>query len=93
MAAGLVDDARAGDQAIVTLEGAGRALLEAFGPLMEADYVPGKTDLRDALAARFEISLLEAEDLCDELERAEVVRFVETAEGPAWNIRPGEEEG
>ena len=54
----------------VTLERAARALCEVFGPLVDADYLPGKTELRDALAARFELSQLLAEELCDELERA-----------------------
>ncbi len=38
-----------------------------------------------------ELSLLEAEELCDDLERADRVRFVKTAEGSAWHIHPEEE--
>jgi hypothetical protein len=64
-----------------------------FGPLVDADYVTGKTELRDALATRFEISQLVAEELCDELERAERIRFVRTPEGTAWHIHGDEERG
>src|SRR5690348_10998640 len=71
---------------LCTLERAARVLLEVFGPLVDADYLPGKTELRDTLAARFELSQLLAEELCDELERAERIRFVRTAEGAGWHI-------
>jgi hypothetical protein len=71
---------------LVTLERAARFLHETFGSLVDADYLDGKTRLRDALEARFELSDLVAEDLCDELERAYRVRFVRTAEGAAWHI-------
>ena len=71
---------------ICTLERAVRTLHEVFGPLVDADYLPGKTELRDALAARFEVSQLVAEEICDELERAGRLRFVRTAEGAAWHI-------
>ena len=74
-----------------TLERAAQALYDRFGSAVDADYVPGKTELRDALSARFELSLLAAEELCDELERADRVRFVRTAEGAAWHIHAGEE--
>lgn len=76
---------------LVTLERAARFLHEAFGSLVDADYLDGKTQLRDALAARFEVSELVAEDLCDELERAERLRFVRTVEGAAWHIHADEE--
>ena len=71
---------------MVTLERAARALYETFGALVDADYLTGKTELRDALAARFELSQLVAEDLCDELERVERIRFVRTPEGSAWHV-------
>lgn len=76
---------------LVTLDRAARALHEMFGPLVDADYLPGKTELRDALAFRFELSQLLAEELCDELERADRIRFVRTAEGSAWHIHGAEE--
>ena len=70
----------------MTLERAARVLHEVLGPLLDADYLPGKTELRDAVAARFELSQLAAEELCDDLERAGRIRFVRTAEGAAWHI-------
>ncbi|MFT3766222.1 MAG: hypothetical protein QM820_12020 [Minicystis sp.] len=71
---------------IVTLEHAARLLADSFGPLVDADYLQGKTLLCDALAAHFGISILTAEELCDELERAERIRFVRTDDGAAWHI-------
>ncbi|APR74941.1 Hypothetical protein A7982_00287 [Minicystis rosea] len=71
---------------IVTVESAGRLLAEEFGPLVDADYLPGKTLLCDTLAAHFGVSVLTAEELCDELERAERIRFVRTDDGAAWHI-------
>lgn len=71
---------------VVTLEGAGRRLAAVFGPLVDADYVPGKTLLCDVLAAHFGVSILTAEELCDELERAGRIRFVRTEDGAAWHI-------
>ena len=71
---------------IVTLESAGHYLADAFGPLVDADYLPGKTLLCNALAAHFGVSVLTAEELCDELERAETIRFVRTDDGAAWHI-------
>jgi hypothetical protein len=76
---------------LVTLERAARFLHDTFGSLVDADYLDGKTRLRDALESRFELSDLVAEDLCDELERADRVRFVRTAEGSAWHIHADEE--
>lgn len=71
---------------IVTLERAARLLADTFGPLVDADYLAGKTMLCDALAAHFGISILTSEELCDELERAERIRFVRTEDGAAWHI-------
>ena len=71
---------------LVTLEVAARFLHETFGSLVDADYLDGKTRLRDAVSARFELSDLVAEDMCDELERAARIRFVRTTEGAAWHI-------
>jgi hypothetical protein len=84
------DDTRADDAIlapdVVTLDRAVRALHHIFGPLVDDDYLPGKTELRDALAAGFGLSILTAEELCDELERAGRIRFVRTEEGTAWHI-------
>ncbi len=71
---------------VVTLDRAVKVLRHIFGPLVDDDYLPGKTELRDALAAGFGLSILTAEELCDELERAERIRFVRTDEGAAWHI-------
>lgn len=71
---------------IVTLERAARVVEEVFGPLVDADYLQGKTLLCDAIAARLGVSILTAEELCDELERAARIRFVRTDDGAAWHI-------
>lgn len=71
---------------VITLEGAARRLGAVFGPLVDADYVPGKTLFCDALAAHFGVSILTAEELCDELERAGRIRFVRTEDGAGWHI-------
>ncbi|UQA62440.1 hypothetical protein [Polyangium aurulentum] len=70
---------------------AAEALYQEFGALVDADYMPGKTLLRDALCDRFGLSQLAAEELCDELEGAGLVRFVATPEGVGWNIHPDPE--
>lgn len=72
--------------------GAARALLEIFGSTLDADYLTGKTLFRDALCERFAVSLLEAEDLCDELERANRILFVQTESGAGWHIHGPEEQ-
>lgn len=72
---------------------AARALWITFGPITDADYLTGKTLFRDALCDRFDVSLLEAEELCDDLERAGRIVFVQTDEGAGWHIHaPHEEE-
>jgi hypothetical protein len=72
---------------------AARALWIAFGPITDADYLSGKTLFRDALCDRFDVSLLEAEELCDELERAGRIVFIQTESAAGWHIHaPGEEE-
>ncbi len=76
---------------LVTLDRAAKVLHEVFGPLLDADYLTGKTELRDALAARFELSQLVAEELCDELERCERIRFVHAPEGSAWHVHADED--
>lgn len=77
---------------VVTPRLAAGALRAAFGPVLDADYVPGKTELRDALCERFELSQLEAEELCDDLERARLVRFVDEPTGFGWHIHEEAEE-
>jgi len=72
---------------IVTVERAARLLDDVLGPLVDADYLMGKTLLCDALAEHLGISILRAEELCDELERTERIRFVRTEDGVAWHIR------
>jgi hypothetical protein len=52
------------------------ALHDAFGDGLSAEYVPGKTQFRDALYDRFGLSRLEAEELCDSLEQAGLISFV-----------------
>ena len=61
-------------------------LKERFGALVDADYLPGKTLFRDALLERFQLSELQAEELCDDLERAEWIRFIQTPEGCGWHV-------
>lgn len=79
------DDERSG-LVIVGLARAADALREAFGPTPEAEYVPGKTLFRDELCDRFGLSQLEAEQLCDQLEQAGVIRFVSDDRGVGWLI-------
>jgi hypothetical protein len=64
------------------------ALREQFGALVDDEYLPGKTLLRDALCERFGISQLESEEMCDDLERAGLLRFVRAPEGVGWHIHP-----
>jgi hypothetical protein len=70
----------------ITLANAARALREAFGPITDDDYLPGKTAFRDELCLRFGLSQLEAEELCDELEHAELLRFVRSEDGLGWHV-------
>ncbi len=71
---------------------AARALWITFGPITDADYFSGKTLFRDALCDRFDVSLLEAEELCDELERAGRIVFIQAEEGVGWHIHAPQEE-
>lgn len=77
------------ERLVVTEDDAARALVDAFGPAMEADYLPGKTRLRDAITARFDVSALAAEELCDALERAGRIKFVSGALGSAFWLSAG----
>ncbi|MRG92497.1 hypothetical protein [Polyangium spumosum] len=65
---------------------AGRALRDRFGTFVGADYVPGKTAMRDALVERFGISQLDAEELCDALEASGALRFISTPDGEGFHI-------
>jgi hypothetical protein len=80
------------DDLILGAARAARALWITFGPITDADYLQGKTLFRDALCDRFDVSLLEAEELCDELERTERIVFVSTDLGAGWHIHAPEEE-
>lgn len=62
------------------------ALSERFGALVDADYLQGKTAMRDTLCERLGVSQLEAEELCDSLEQQGVLRFVRSPEGVGWHI-------
>jgi len=71
---------------IVGLSRAAAALYGMFGALIDADYLPGKTLFRDALCSRFGFSQLEAEEMCDSLEQAGLIRFVRSEDGVGWHI-------
>jgi hypothetical protein len=74
--------------ASVPLSYAAAYLHERFGTRSADEYVPGKTRFRDALYVRFGLSQLEAEELCDALERAGLIRFVgpDGDEEPSWLV-------
>jgi hypothetical protein len=80
------------DDLILGPSRAARALWVTFGPITDADYLAGKTLFRDALCDRFDVSLLEAEELCDELERAGRIVYVETESGAGWHIHAPDEQ-
>jgi len=80
------------DDLILGASRAARALWISFGPITDTDYLQGKTLFRDALGDRFDVSLLEAEELCDELERTGRIVFVQTETGAGWHIHAPEEE-
>jgi hypothetical protein len=62
-------------------------LRRRFGARVDAAYVPGKTFFRDALCEQRGISQAEAEALCDSLEQAKLIRFVQSASvGSQWII-------
>jgi hypothetical protein len=63
------------------------ALHDAFGSLVDADYLPGKTLFRDALCERLGVTALQAEELVDELEAMGRLRFVSSEEGIGWHVR------
>jgi hypothetical protein len=80
------------DELILGPSTAARALWTTFGPILDADYLSGKTLFRDALCDRFDVSLLEAEELCDELERANRIIFVQTESAAGWHVHEPEEQ-
>lgn len=71
---------------VITPELAATALLEGFGPLVDAEYLPGKTSFRDALCDRFGVSEAEAEEMVDALEASGQIRFISSVEGLGWRI-------
>lgn len=72
------------------LRQAARLLSECFGRHVRLPYLPGKTSFRDELYARWELSLLEAEELCDSLERGGLIVYrepqAEDEESGGWEI-------
>jgi hypothetical protein len=71
---------------VVTLDLAAEALLSAFGPLVDVEYLAGKTRFRDALCDQFDLSQAEAEELVDGLEASGRIRFITSAEGIGFLI-------
>lgn len=66
---------------IARLADAAGVLVDEFGPHVELEYLSGKTAFRDLLYARLGLSMLEAEEMCDALERAGLVTYREADEG------------
>jgi hypothetical protein len=62
------------------------ALVRVFGVNVDTDYLLGKTRFRDALAELFQLSVLEAEELCEALERSGRIWFRSDIEGSGWHI-------
>ncbi|WP_437673138.1 hypothetical protein [Sorangium sp. So ce131] len=75
----------------LTLELAAETLAAVLGPLVDADYVQGKTQFRDVLCDRFDLSQLEAEDLVDALERSGRIGFLgaDAEERRGWHVQQG----
>ena len=69
---------------VVTVETAARLLADRFGALFDANYLAGKTRSRETGARELGVSILVAEELCDELERAGRIRFVGGEDGAGW---------
>ncbi|WP_437575560.1 hypothetical protein [Sorangium sp. So ce887] len=74
---------------VVALDLAAEILAGALGSLIDADYVQGKTQFRDVLCARIDISQLEAEELVDDMERSGRIRFIGVEEGRGWHVQQG----
>lgn len=85
------ESVRTTDEAVFTpvlaLDLATEILVGMLGPLVDADYIEGKTRFRDALCDRIDISQLEAEELVDDLERSGRIRFIGAQEGRGWHIQ------
>jgi hypothetical protein len=74
---------------MISLPRAAQTLHDRFGNVSREPYVPGKTRFRDTLCEALGISALEAEQLCDSLERSRVLDFGRSdEEGPTWTIDP-----
>ena len=84
---------RTADDAVFTpvlaLDLAAEILVNTLGPLIDADYVQGKTQFRDVLCSRIDISQLEAEELVDDMERSGRIVFIGTDEGRGWHVEQG----
>jgi hypothetical protein len=74
------------EEPVITSERALAALLAACGPLVDDDYLQGKTLFRDALCHRFGISAVESEELVDDLESTGRIRYISSEEGLGWRI-------
>ena len=62
----------------------------ALGPAFDAEYVLGKTRMRDLLCARLGASELEAEEMVDDLERSGALPFTDSPGGGTFRIEPPE---
>ncbi len=72
---------------VASLSEACRILRQQVGPRLFAPYVPGKTLFRDVLCEKLGLSELDAEQTCDSLEVAGLIRFSRALEvGPLWII-------
>ncbi|WP_437620600.1 hypothetical protein [Sorangium sp. So ce1151] len=84
------ESVRTTDEAVFTpvlaLDLAAEILAGTLGALVDADYVQGKTQFRDVLCSRIDISQLEAEELVDDMERSGRIRFVGAEEGRGWHV-------
>lgn len=75
------------DLASITAE-----LIRRFGARIEAAYVPGKTMFRDVVCETEKVSQLDAEEICDSMERRGLLKFRHTAEaGSVWIIEASKE--
>ncbi|WP_437753920.1 hypothetical protein [Sorangium sp. So ce1389] len=87
------ESVRTTDEAVFTpvlaLDLAAEILVGMLGALVDADYVQGKTQFRDVLCGRIDISQLEAEELVDDMERSGRIRFVGAEEGRGWHVEVG----
>jgi hypothetical protein len=75
---------------VLALDLAVEILASTLGPLVDADYLVGKTCFRDALCERIDISQLEAEEVVDDLERSGRIHFVRSEGGRGWHLQHDE---